>query len=107
MRGDKLWCAGCGKYFYDTAICYETRNKGKPNFTGTGAVRLHFIDRCPYCWCDKYLNVNQILIEGLALKNAHQFTTLANWNKRGYYYQFRRDCSELHKQLRKLGVNEK
>lgn len=64
MRGDKLYCVKCGKYFADTEELYDSRNGGIPLYIGKGLKKVHYVWNCPHCFSNSIVNVNQTIIEG-------------------------------------------
>jgi len=100
MKGDKLYCIRCEKYSVDTWKLYESRNGGKPKYTGKGVKKLRCIGNCPYCSCNIMVNVNQLIIDELfRIKNNK---VRNNYKGSKLYHRFIKDWPELLQEQKAL-----
>lgn len=90
MKGDKLYCVGCGKYFADINELYDSRNGGKPLFIAP--KKVHRIYNCPYCFSNNTINVNQTIIDGIVIVDHHE----NNYKGSGVYKKFIEDWPKLY-----------
>jgi len=87
MKGDKLYCIQCEKYSVDTWKLYESRNGGKPKYTGKGVKKLRCIRNCPHCGCNIIVNVNQIMIDNILMIAKKE----NNYKGSKLYQKFKKD----------------
>lgn len=90
MRGDKLYCVGCGKYFVDINELYDSRNEGKPLFTAPKKVHLTY--SCPHCFSNNIINVNQTMIDEIITIDQRE----NNYKGSGIYKKFIKDWPKLY-----------
>lgn len=93
MKGDKLWCPHCRKYFVDTEEMYDSRDGGRPTFAAP--KKVHRVWECPYCLHSCGItNVNQTIIDEQEIidrnKNNYKGSTI--------YKKFIKDWPKLLQQ---------
>lgn len=89
MKGDKLYCVNCGKYFADVDELYDSRKYGKPLFTAPKRVHLEY--NCPYCLHNHVINVNQTIINEQIVINQRE----NNYKGSALYKKFIKDWPKL------------
>lgn len=95
MKGDKLYCTNCRKYFADTQELYDSRDGGKPLYTGKGMKKVHYEWSCPYCFYNTIINVNQTMIKEQDAIRNNKVRNKYRGSK--LYLQFIKDWPELNR----------
>jgi len=100
MKGDKLFCITCEKYSVDTQDLYDSRNDGKPRYSGKGTKKERYVWNCPHCSCNIMVNVNQLIIDELfRIKNNK---VRNNYKGSKLYHRFIKDWPELLQEQKAL-----